>query len=102
MQSRSRRLLTVAAQLGAGGLMAASVTSDLAPYQVPGSTTASCAIAFGACAFTGVGQAIDFFTRTVHRCPDCSMTVRLHGTDAAEARRWQEAIADHPQHRLPH
>ncbi|TSB17774.1 hypothetical protein [Streptomyces benahoarensis] len=102
MQSRTRRLLTVAAQLGAGGLVAASITSDLAPYQVPGSTTVQCALAVGACAFIGVGQAVDLLTGTIHHCQDCSMTVRLRGMGAADARRWQEALADHPQHRLPH
>ncbi|TSB07399.1 hypothetical protein [Streptomyces benahoarensis] len=101
---KSNQYLPRAVSLGAGAVIATTAASSLAPYALPGHLLATCVMSAGASGMWLANYAIDRVTVRSLRCTaaECTLTVRLRGTDAAESRRWQEAVADHPQHRLPH
>ncbi|TSB07296.1 hypothetical protein [Streptomyces benahoarensis] len=99
---KPRQYLPLAASLGAGAVVATATAADLAPYALPGHLLATCVMATGASSMWLARHITDLLTGASDRCPECDFSIKVSGVDAAESRRWQEAVADHPRHHLPH
>lgn len=99
---RARRI-RMAIALGMGTAAAAVIWSRLRPYGMPWDLMAVCILPAAGTIASTVLHLAEVFSATTHRCtaPGCSFRIRTTGVDAAERRRWQEAAAAHPDHRLP-
>ncbi|MBF6045957.1 hypothetical protein GO001_12075 [Streptomyces sp. NRRL B-1677] len=93
----------MAIALGIGAAAAAVIWSRLRPYGMPWDLTAVCILPAAGTIASTVLHLAEVFSATTHRCtaPGCRFRIRTTGVDAAERRRWQEAAAAHPDHRLP-
>ncbi|MGW2366343.1 hypothetical protein ACWCZ5_12260 [Streptomyces sp. NPDC001667] len=96
-----RRLRLPAAAL-VGATVATGIWSDLNGYGVQRSLMTVCSLAV----FANITVTVDHLWKaasvTTHRCTarGCDFRVRLSDPTAAESRRWQEAAAAHPSHRV--
>ena len=97
-----RRHIVLFASAAVGAAVAVTYEVQLLAYGVPASLAVSCSLAVFASAFWLAGFLGDVLTATTHRCqaPGCDFRARVRGVDAAENRRWQEAAAEHPHHRI--
>ncbi|MET9293825.1 hypothetical protein [Streptomyces sp. NPDC003077] len=96
-----RHRVTVPLALGAGAWAAMTLWTRLDDYRVPGSLLFTCTALAATAAISAVLSLAEALGTTTHRCsePGCRFEVRLRRTDTAEARRWQETAAAHPDHR---
>ncbi|MER6047561.1 hypothetical protein ABT168_08860 [Streptomyces sp. NPDC001793] len=94
----SRLVLTVSVVVGVAN--AVSIGTKLAAYDVPLSLLVDCTLACLASTVWLVAGLTTAFASTTYRCtePGCDFTVRVRHGDAAENRRWQETVAEHPTH----
>ncbi|MFF7727673.1 hypothetical protein [Streptomyces sp. NPDC008001] len=97
------RRIRVAIALGMGAAAAAVIWERIRPYGLPWDLTAVCVLPVAGTIASTMLHLAEVLSVTTHRCtaPGCTFRIRTTGVDAAEQRRWQEAAAAHPEHRLP-
>ncbi|WP_367131411.1 MULTISPECIES: hypothetical protein [Streptomyces] len=93
----------MAIALSVGAAAAAVMWARLRPYGLSWDLMATCVLPVAGTIASTVLHVAEVLSVTTHRCtaPGCNFKVRMTAVDAAEDRRWQEAAAAHPDHRLP-
>ncbi|MCX4984545.1 hypothetical protein [Streptomyces sp. NBC_00572] len=79
------------------------VALRLDSYAVPLWLSASCGYAIASGLITLASLAAHSLSESTYGCtmPGCTFSARLRWAGPAEHRRWQEAAAAHPDHRIP-